>query len=75
MVGYLGHPTGLVSQGGWRDSCSCVGSIPSITENSVLFVEEQSFPQTTDDAFSTNSGLNLLGVAGPVCWAELLYNL
>ena len=28
-----------------------------------------------DGAFSTDSGLDLLRVAGPICWAELLYNL
>ena len=33
--------------GGWRDSSSCFGSIPSVTKNSVLFVEELGFPQTT----------------------------
>ena len=47
VVGYLGRPTGLASQGGWRDSYSCFGSIPSVIENSILYVEEQSFPQTT----------------------------
>ena len=46
MVGYLGRSAGLASLGGWRDSCSCFGSIPSIAENSILFVKEQSFPQT-----------------------------
>ena len=48
-----------------------------MTENSALFVEERSFPQMaqTDDAFSTDFGLDLLGVVGPVCWAESLYNL
>ena len=46
QVGYLGRLAGLASQGGWRDSCSCFESLPSVTENSVLFVEEQSFPQT-----------------------------
>ena len=29
----------------------------------------------TDGAFSTDSGLVHLGVIGPVCWAESLYNL
>ena len=29
----------------------------------------------SDGAFSTDFGLNLLGVAGSICWAELLYNL
>ena len=28
-----------------------------------------------DSAFSTDSGMDLLGVAGPICWAKLLYNL
>ena len=34
-------------------SCLCSESIPSVTEKSVIFVKELSFPQTepTDDAF------------------------
>ena len=28
-----------------------------------------------DGTFSIDSGLDLLGVVGPVCWAESLYNL
>ena len=37
----------------WRCSCLCSGLIPSVTEKSVIFVKELSFPQTapTDDAF------------------------
>ena len=44
QVGYLGRLAGLTPQGGWHDSNSCFGSIPSVTKNSILFVEEQSFP-------------------------------
>ena len=41
--------------------------IPSITERSVLFVKELSFPQTvpTIDAFSNRTGLERVGVVGP----------
>ena len=28
-----------------------------------------------DGAFSTDTGLKLLGAAGPVCWIGSLYNL
>ena len=37
----------------WRCSCLCSELIPSVTEKSVIFVKELSFPQTvsTDDAF------------------------
>ena len=37
----------------WRCSCLCSELIPSVTEKSVIFVQELSFPQTalTDDAF------------------------
>ena len=37
----------------WRSSCLCSGLIPSVTEKSVIFVKELSFPQTapTDDVF------------------------
>ena len=45
QVGYLGLLAGLASQGGWRDSYACFGSIPSVIGNSFLFVEEQSFPK------------------------------
>ena len=50
-----------------RCSCLCSESIPSVTEQSVMFVKELSFPQTTptDDAlFSTGTGLERVGVAG-----------
>ena len=29
----------------------------------------------TDGAFSIETGLELLGAAGPVCWIRSLYNL
>ena len=37
----------------WRCSCLCSWLIPSVTERSVLFVKELSFPQIapTDDVF------------------------
>ena len=37
----------------WRCSCLCSELIPSVTEKSVIFIKELSFPQTapTDDAF------------------------
>ena len=37
----------------WRCSCLCSVLIPSVTEKSVIFIKELSFPQTvpTDDAF------------------------
>ena len=47
-----------------RGSCLCSESIPSITEKSVIFMQELSFPQTvpTDDAsFSTGTGLERVG--------------
>ena len=46
----LVDPTSLVD---WRCSCLCSELIPSVTEKSVIFVQELSFPQTapTDDAF------------------------
>ena len=46
----LVDPASLVD---WCDSCLCSESIPSVTEKSVIFMKELSFPQTelTDDAF------------------------
>ena len=60
-VGYLRCLIGLASLGDWRASCLCFELIPSVTEKSALFVKELSFPHTapTDDAFSTESGLEL----------------
>ena len=51
----------------WRCSCSCSGLIPSVTEKSVIFVKELSFPQTasTDDAFFNQTGLERVGVIEP----------
>ena len=49
-------------------SCLCSESIPSVTKKSVIFMKELSFPQTVpiDDAFfSTGTGLERVGVAGP----------
>ena len=41
----------------------CSELIPSVTERSVLFVKELSFPQTalTDDAFFNRTGLECVG--------------
>ena len=58
----------------WRCSCSCSELIPLVTEGSVLFVKELSFPQTTptDDVFFflTETGLERVGVVAPDldCW-------
>ena len=51
----------------WRCSCSCSGLIPSVTEKSVIFVKELSFPQTasTDMYFFNRTGLERVGVVGP----------
>ena len=51
----------------WRCSCLCSELIPSVTERSVLFVKELSFPQTTptDDDFFNRTGLERFGVVGP----------
>ena len=54
----------------------CSELIPSVTERSVLFVKELSFPQTvpTDDAFFNRTGLERVGVVGldyACCWAGL----
>ena len=60
----LVDPASLVD---WRYSCLCFESIPSVTEKSVIFVQELSFPQTapTDDAFfSTGTGLEHVEVVG-----------
>ena len=45
----------------------CFELIPSLTERSVLFVKEMSFPQTapTDDAFFNRTGLERIGVVVP----------
>ena len=50
----------------WRCSCLCSWLIPSVTERSVLFVKELSFPQTvpTDDVFFNRTGLERVGVVG-----------
>ena len=55
----------LASLVDWCCSCSCSELIPSVTEKSVIFVQELSFPQTapTDDAlFSTGTGLERVEV-------------
>ena len=70
-------PGWSVSLMDWRCSYLCSGLIPSVTEKSVIFVKELSFPQTapTDDAFFFNrTGLERVGVVGPdldCCWAGL----
>ena len=76
MVGYLGRPASLVFYGGWRDSCSCYGSIPSITGNFIC----KGTVVPTDGVkfmviFSIDTGLELLGVIGPICWVGSSYNL
>ena len=51
---YCPHrPVDPASSVDWRYSCLCSELIPSVTEKSVIFVQELSFPQTapTDDAF------------------------
>ena len=57
-------PASLVD---WRCSCSCSRLIPSVTEKSVIFVKELSFPQTapTDDAFFNRTGQERVGVVWP----------
>ena len=54
----------------------CSGLIPSVTEKSVIFVKELSFPKTapTDDAFFQPDWLERVRVVGPdldCCWAGL----
>ena len=65
-VGYLRRLVGPTSMEDWRCSCLCSELIPSVTERSVLFVKELSFPQTTrtDDTFFNWTGLKRVGVVG-----------
>ena len=58
---------GLASLVDWRCSSLCSWLIPSVTERSVLFVKELSFPQKvpTDDVFFNWTGLERIGVVGP----------
>ena len=67
-VGYLCRLAGLASLGDWRDSYLCSKSIPSVTERSALFVKElRSHRRSqTNDAFSTETGLELARIAVPV---------
>ena len=62
----LVDPASLVD---WRCSCLCFESIASVTEKSVMFVQELSFPQTapTDDAFFNRNWAGACGgrLAGP----------
>ena len=62
----LVDPASLVD---WRDSCLCFVFIPSVTERSVIFVKELSFPQTapTDDVFFNRNWAGACGDrwAGP----------
>ena len=60
----LVDPTSLAD---WRCSCLCSKLIPSVTEKSVIFIKELSFPQTgpTNDAFFNR---NWAGACGR-CWA------
>ena len=70
-------PVGLASTGGWRDSCSCFESIPSVTEKSVDLKRNSRSHiwRQTDGAASIDTGLELARVAGPVCQAGSMYNL
>ena len=55
----------------WRCSYLCSESIPSVTEKSVIFIEELSFPQTapTDDVFFNR---NWAGVClGSLGWTRI----
>ena len=67
---------GLASLGDWRGSCLYFELIPSVAERPALFVKELSFPQTTptDDAFSTGTRLERVGIAGPVRWLKALHS-
>ena len=49
-----------------RGSCLCSESISSVTEKSVMFMQELSFPQTapTDDAFFIRNWARAYGVVG-----------
>ena len=66
-VGCLRRLVGPASLEDWRCSCLCSELIPSVTERSVLFVKELSFPQTTptDDAFFNRTELKGVGIVGP----------
>ena len=66
-VGCLRCLVGPASLEDQRCSCLCSESIPSVTEKSVIFIKELSFPQTapTDDAFFNRNGLERVGVVGP----------
>ena len=52
-VGCLSRLAGPASLADWHYSCLCPESIPSVTEKSVIFMKELSFPQTvpTNDTF------------------------
>ena len=63
------RPVDPASLADWRCSCLCSELIPSVTEKSVIFVQELSFPQTapTDDVFSNRNWAGAYGGrwAGP----------
>ena len=75
---YLRRLTGPASSADWRCSCLCSESIPSVTEKSIIFMKELSFPQAapTDDVFFlTELGWSVWGslgltwiVGGLGCW-------
>ena len=72
-VYFLRRQADPASLADWRGSCLCFELIPSVTEKSVIFIKELSFPQMapTDDAFfSTRTGLESVGVVGSDldCW-------
>ena len=73
----LHHLTDPASLADWRCFYLCSKLIPSVTEKSVIFVKELSFPQTapTDDAFfQPELGWSVLGSLGRtwtvVDWSE-----
>ena len=69
---YLRRLAGPASLADWRCSYSCSELIPSVTEKSVIFIKELSFPQTapTDDAcFQPELGWSVFGLLGR-SWAD-----
>ena len=61
-------PVDPASLADWRCSYLCFRLIPSVTDESVIFIKEMSFPQTapTDDAFfQPELSWSVLGVVGP----------
>ena len=67
-VGCPRRLAGLASFEDCHDSYLCSELIPSVAERSAVFVKELSSHRRrqTDDAFSTGTGLERAGIAGPV---------